>query len=453
MAKEKEIIVVSEETPSEQIISPCEVETDEPDMAESRITDVSTMKTDERGVALLKEMYEIFSPSGGEHAMVVFVSNWLIANGITPKVDSAGNIYAQNKIRGSKRIIVNAHMDTVASKPADIQVLHAKKDVILSSTNKQVIGADDKNGVWCILRLLTDPEIDTPLTALFCVAEESGCNGSQFAMDNHADYFDDCVFNITVDRRGDTDIIIENCDITLCSKEMQAQLSEWGKPFGLRTTQGSISDVSNIVEHLKINGINLFAGYHGAHMGTEYTSLRELLKSYTFQKYLLPELHKHFMLNPDSVEFKDFQRLYVYPSYGAYGTYKYGDYTQTTTHYSASQRKSFGSLDEMDIIEKFEEVIDDIDLKSSHNLLYREMIDAEYELSHSKKSLKIMNGWVLMPDALKTLEYYFTIGSNKNLDGIIPVKEIEHYLLTFEDDKPKYTGVDKGGYDSHFDHF
>jgi len=452
MSTEKEIIVVSEETPSEQIISPYEVETDEPEIAESRITDVSKMKTDERGVGLLKEMYEIFSPSGGEHAMVLYVSNWLIANGITPKVDSAGNIYAQNKIRGSKRIIINAHMDTVASKPADIQVLHAKKDIILSSTNNQVIGADDKNGVWSILRLLTDEEIETPLTALLCVAEESGCNGSQYAMDHHSDYFDDCVFNITVDRRGDTDIIIENCDITLCSKEMQAQLSEWGKPFGLRTTQGSISDVSNIVEHLKINGINLFAGYHGAHMGSEYTSMRELLKSYAFQKYLLPELHKHFMLNPDSVEFKDFQRLYAYPTYGHYGGHTYGDYSQTKTHYPASQRKSFETLDEMDIIEKFEEVIDDIDLKGSKNLLYRELIDAEYELSHSKKSLKILSAWVLMPDAMKTLEYYFTIGSNKNFDGIISIKEIEHYINTAVD-KPKYTGIDKGGYDSHYDHF
>ena len=443
MSKEKEIIVVSEETPSEHIISPYEVETDEPEIAESRITDVSKMKTDERGVALLKEMYEIFSPSGSEHAMVLYVSNWLIANGITPKVDSAGNIYAQNKIRGSKRIIVNAHMDTVADKPADIQVLHAKKDIILSSTNNQVIGADDKNGVWSVLRLLTDEEIETPLTALLCVAEESGCNGSQYAMDHHSDYFDDCVFNITVDRRGDTDIIIENCDITLCSKEMQAQLSEWGKPFGLRTTQGSISDVSNIVEHLKINGINLFAGYHGAHMGSEYTSMRELLKSYAFQKYLLPELHKHFMLNPDSVEFKDFQRLYAYPAYGDYGGYTYGNYAQTKTHYPASQRKSFETLDEMDVIEKFEEVIDDIDLKSTKNLLYRDLVDAEYELSHSKKSLKILQAWVLLPDAMKSLEYYFTVGSNKNFDGIIAISEIEHYIETAVD-KPKYTGVDKG---------
>jgi len=441
MTEEKEIIVVSEETPSESI--------EMPQMPESRITDVSKMKTDERGVALLKEMYEIFSPSGAEHGMVVYVSNWLIANGITPKIDSAGNIYAQNKIRGSKRIIVNAHMDTVASKPANIQVSHIKKDVIVSSTNSQVIGADDKNGIWSILRLLTDKEVDTPLTALFCVAEETGCNGSEYAMEHHADYFEDCVFNITIDRRGDTDIIIENCDITLCSKEMQTQLDEWGKPFGLRTTQGSISDVSNIVEHLKINGINLFAGYHGAHTGSEYTSMRELLKSYAFQKYLLPELHKHFMLNPDSVLFEDFQRLGAYSAYGHYDIRSYGG---VTTYYPASQRKSFSALDEMDIVEKFEEVIDDIDLKSNNDLLYRDLIDADYELSSSKKSLKIMNGWVLLPEAMAKLEYYFTVGSNENFDGIISLKEIEHYIKTNkDDDKPKYTGIDN--YDSEWENF
>ena len=445
MTEEKEIIVVSEETPSEQIAIP--------ETPESRVTDISKMKTDERGVALLKEMYEIFSPSGAEHGMAVYVSNWLIANGITPMIDSAGNIYAQNKIRGSKRIIVNAHMDTVASKPANIQVLHTKKDVIVSSTNSQVIGADDKNGVWSVLRLLTDEEVDTPLTALLCVAEETGCNGSDYAMQHHSDYFEDCVFNITIDRRGDTDIVIENCDITLCSNEMQKQLAVWGKPFGLVTTQGSISDVSNIVEHLKINGINLFAGYHGAHTGNEYTSMRELLKSYAFQKYLLPELHKHFMLNPDSVLFEDFQRFSGYSAYD-YDGYGIRSYGGQTTYIPASQKKTFSALDELDIVEKFEEVIDDIDLKSKTDSLYRELIDADYELSQSKKSLKITCGWVLVPEAMAKLEYYFTVGSNDKLDAIISLKEIEQYISTIiDDEKPKYTGVDNGGYDSEWENF
>ena len=415
------------------------------------------MKTDERGIMLLKDMYEIFSPSGREHAMSVFVSKWLDANDIEHNIDSMGNIYAQNKIRGSKRIIVNAHMDTVASAPANIQVTHVKKDAIISSTNNQVIGADDKNGLWCVLRLLTDKSVDTPLTALICVEEESGCNGSQFAMDNHKDYFKDCVFNLTIDRRGDTDIIIENFDITLCSDNMQKKLSQWGKPFGLKNTTGSISDVSNIVENLKINGINLFAGYHNAHSGSEYTSMRELLKSYEFQKFLLPELHKHFMLNPDDVLFEDFN---AYTGITYYGRYDYGEvrsYSGKVKH-KISEKKSHSSIDEMDIVEHFEECVDELDRLANDQMLYYALIDADYELSHSKKSLKIIQAYYLMPEVCSKLSYYFNVHSNQQGDAVISVKEImkfatEDALIKRDGeqlDKPKYTGIDKRDYDSEW---
>jgi hypothetical protein len=400
----------------------------------SRFVNAREMKTEGRGIALLRDMYEIFSPSGGEHAISVFITNWLIANGITPLMDSEGNIYAQNDVRGSKRIIINAHMDTVASAPAIIKVVRTKKDAILSSTNNQVIGADDKNGVWCVLRLLTDPEIDTPLTALICVSEESGCNGSQFAMDNHADYFDDCVFNITVDRRGNTDIINENFDITLCSNEMTDILNKWGKPWGLATTQGSISDASNIVEHLKINGINLFAGYYNAHMGTEYTSMTELLKSYQFQKEILPKLHAHFMKNPKSVKFTDFNRI-TYPITSAYCAYDNAHFAggRSTVYTSAGTGKphrttrSSRGHSEASVMDAFEEAIDDIDNALGSNLIYYDFIDADYELSHSGKSLKILRAFELYPSSVATLEYYFTVSSNAARDAIIPIEQIMGY--------------------------
>ena len=468
MSNEDKLVMSKEEAKEldSEIIVYSGDDKEEEQTLESRFTLVNEMKTDERGITLLKDMYEIFSPSGREHAMLVFVSKWLQANGIEHKIDSMGNIYAQNKVRGSKRIIINAHMDTVASGPADIQVTHIKKDVIISSSNNQVIGADDKNGLWCVLRLLTDKEVDTPLTALICVEEESGCNGSQFAMDNHADYFEDCVFNMTIDRRGDTDIIIENFDITLCSDKMQKKLSKWGKPFGLKNTTGSISDVSNIVENLKINGINLFAGYHDAHSGSEHTSMLELIKSYTFQKYLLPELHKHFMLNPDDVEFKDFN---AYKSITYYGRYNYGDissYGGQVRPYKMSEKKSFGTVDEMSVIEAFEDCVDELDRLANDQQLYYALIDADYELSHSKKSLKILQAYYLMPEICSKLSYYFNVTSNQLGDAVISVKEIvqfatEEALIHKECeeldgdispslDKPKYTGIDKRDYDSEW---
>ena len=414
------------------------------DEQNSRFVDVHKLKMDERGIGLLKEMYEIFSPSGGEHAMVLFVSKWLSANGIKHKVDSAGNIYAHNKVRGSKRILINAHMDTVASAPADIEVVHSKKDAILRSTNNQVIGGDDKNGVWCVLRLLTDPNIDTPLTALLCVSEESGCNGSEFAMDNHADYFDDCVFCLTIDRRGKTDIIYENFDITLCSDEIKKLLLKWGKPWELVLAEGSISDVSNIVKQLEINGINLFAGYYNAHMGTEHTSMHDLLKSYQFQKEILPKLHKQFMMNPKSVKFTDFN-AYTYSSVRTYNTGPFSAYGSSAKSRFPSDTKSTGVYSENEIMDAFEQAIDDIDTLLGTNLLYYDFLDAHYELSHSKKSLKVLQGYALYPQSIDKLSYYFTINSNANRDAIIPVAQIMNYQPG-EMLKSRYDSIDKYDY-------
>ena len=411
----KEIIVYSEE--------------DEEEMCESKLIDVSSRKKGMNGIDLLQGMYEIFSPSGAEHAMATYVSNWLAENNISHKFDSAGNIYAKNEIEGSRRILVNAHMDTVADAPAEIILKKTKDDVIVCSSNNQVIGADDKNGVWSVLRLLADKSIRAPLSALLCVSEETGCNGSDYAMKHHSDEFSDCVFCITIDRRGNTDIVVENYDIKLCSSKMKEQLNEWGKPFGVSSATGSISDVSNIVSALKINGINLFAGYYNAHSGSEYTSMKDLAKSYKFQQELLPLLHNYFATNADDIKFTDTAKTYAHGGYGIQGyggdwDWHYGSALKSsplTTYPSAAD------LELPEIKDEFMDIVDDMDLLDGSYKIYDDVCDIDMSLSKSKKSLILEQGWYMIPDALERLAYYFTVEQGIGGDACISVTQIRDY--------------------------
>ena len=436
MSKEKETIVYSgaefeEESSEEEEMTP-----------ESKLTKPSPSRKGMKGIDLLREMYEIFSPSGAEHGMATYVSNWLTENGLEHTFDSIGNIYTKNAIEGSRRILVNAHMDTVASAPADIIVEKRKDDVVVRSSNNQVIGADDKNGVWSVLRLLTDKSVRVPLSALICVSEEVGCVGSDFAMKNHADWFKDCVFCMTIDRRGNTDIIVENCDIVLSSDKLQKELAVWGKPFGLRTTTGSISDVSNVVSSLKINGINLFAGYYNAHSGSEYTSMRDLAKSYKFQLELLPLLHNYFTSKPDEVKFTDTQKSYSYTNYYGYGNY-YGGGSGIKYYGGKGVYSTLSDFDEEDTIEDFMDIIVEVD-RACHTNLYQDLMHVEGTLTKTGKSLRLHSLFATCPDVADALSYYFTIRQDKNQDALIPVKEIKNFKLEVEE-PIDWDSLDNGG--------
>jgi len=437
MSKKETIVYSGEEEELESL--------EEEEMTpESKLTKPSPSRKGMKGMDLLREMYEIFSPSGAEHGMATYVSNWLTENGLEHTFDSIGNIYTKNAIAGSRRILVNAHMDTVASAPADIIVEKTKDDVIVRSSNNQVIGADDKNGVWSVLRMLTDKSVRVPLSALICVSEEVGCVGSDFAMKNHAEWFKDCVFCITIDRRGNSDIIIENCDIVLSSDTLQKQLAEWGKPYGLRTTTGSISDVSNVVKSLEINGINLFAGYYNAHSGSEYTSMRDLAKSYKFQLELLPLLHNYFTVNTDKVKFTDTQKSY---SYGGYGYYNGWNGSSGIKYYGGTSKGVYSTLsdfEEEDIIDDFLDTIAEVD-RACRTSLYNDMFHIEGSLTKSGKSLRLHSLFTIAPELADALSYYYTIRQDKNQDALISVKEIKSFKLDVETEPLDWDSLDDNG--------
>jgi len=231
---------------------------------------------------------------------------------------------------------------------------------------------------------------------------------------------------MTIDRRGNTDIIIENFDIVLSSDTLQKQLAEWGKPFGLRTTEGSISDVSNIVGALEINGINLFAGYYGAHTGGEYTSMKDLAKSYKFQTELLPLLHNYFTANPDKVKFTDTQKSYTW-SQSYYGNYRGTGINSFGCH--TGVYSSLSDFDKEDAIDELLETCTAIEKSSGASGQFDDLVHLDIELTKKGKSLRLKGAFGSCPSLMDTLGYYFTVRQDKNQDALIPLKEIRNFKL------------------------
>ena len=417
-------------------------------LKQSLLTSVEK-KTAINDIKLLREMFSIYSPSGDEHAMVAYVSTYLTNNDIKHKIDSAGNIYFKNRVEGSDRIIVNAHMDTVASAVADVGVFKTAEDVVFKSKNNQVIGGDDKCGVFAVLKLITDSEIDVPLTALLTVAEESGCNGVRHAMTHHLDYFFDCNFWITIDRRGNSDIITENCDYQLCADKIDSLLGDLGADSGWSTAAGSISDVSEGVVSLQINGINLAAGYYGAHTGAEKVSLKDLRRSIDFLKQtIIPKMYSHFSNNKDDITWEPTKAWK--PAYTThYGGVRYYGVDDATTYNKPAPSNITGNM-EWEKLASAEDalalVMADIEAIEGWTLL-DDLMDCFTELTSSKKSIRFKEALPYHQHSADVLDRHLDIQQHKN-DISITLASIDNYAFN----ATKETGADSPyDDDSHYD--
>ena len=394
-------------------------------------------KADLSDIKLLREMFSIYSPSGDEHAMVAYVSNYLTAHEIEHKIDSAGNIYFKNHIEGVDRVIVNAHMDTVANAVADVGIFKTANDMVFRSKNNQVIGGDDKCGVFAVLKLITDKDFHIPLTGLLTVAEETGCNGVRHAMSHHKDYFADCIFWVTVDRRGNDEIITTNSDYQLSSDEIIEVLDNLDDNW--KSATGSISDVSEGVDSLHINGINLAAGYYNAHTGSEYVSLNDLTNSVGFLKQILiPQMQRHLSTNRDQIEYEPKSaRSYYYGGYGvsAYNNYYTGSskkYTKRTeggiTYYEYDSYDEWDALDEAE--DKLRLVIDEVERIEGFMVL-DELHDLHTELTRSKKSLRLTDAYLQHQAEMDVIGRYITVRAD-GVDALIDIQSLNDYSSLYE---------------------
>lgn len=233
---------------------------------------------------LLKQLYEIHSPSQKEKKMRHFIKKWVSENVPTAEVvqDPQGNVYITKGWCDTYPCIV-AHLDQVQKLHSkDFQVLQAGDILIGYSAHnhrQEGLGADDKNGIWIALKCLQ--RYDTIKCAFF-VGEEIGCVGSS-ACDMH--FFDDCRFVIQCDRRNSGDLI-DDIWSPMASDEFLAATKY--ADFGYQLTQGAMTDVATLRENgLKVSAVNMSCAYYEPHTDQEFTVVSELMNTLRFVQNII----------------------------------------------------------------------------------------------------------------------------------------------------------------------
>jgi tripeptide aminopeptidase len=198
--------------------------------------------------------------------------------------DEYGNLYAtKGKLaKGETYPAFVSHTDTV-------HLIYKTKHVYKTANNdyfamtydngpEQIgIGGDDFCGVFVCLELLHRLK---KVKCAFFLDEEGGCKGSA---KGELEFFDNCRYAIQVDRKGNSDIIVDGSGTILCSDEFKNSMDALGEVYGYKSTDGRRSDVIKLKERgLKISVCNLSAGYYKEHTKQEYVNERDLLNVLDF---------------------------------------------------------------------------------------------------------------------------------------------------------------------------
>lgn len=228
---------------------------------------------------LLYNLYKIHSPSGLEYNMTKFIMSELDKFGVAYKVDTKGQIYSFT----DKSVLFSAHIDQVIySSPCTFvdfsDINHVKGYDCLH--NRCNLGADDKNGVYILLKLLN--KFKNNISFIFSTEEEMGGN-IKFILDkNYIDIYS-IKYAIILDRKGSHDIIgyMNN----YCDLDFDSIMCTVGYYFGYTTTDGFISD-ANVISNY-INCVNISVGYYNNHTRNEYSSLTDITNSLAFATELV----------------------------------------------------------------------------------------------------------------------------------------------------------------------
>lgn len=238
---------------------------------------------------LLKQLYQISSPSRDEQDMFSFICNWMGEHKMECNVHEWG-ITCVKGLSDTYPCIV-AHMDEVHKRHPYKRIIETDGIVFGYDVNECAqcgIGADDKNGIWVALKMFE--RLDAVKVAFF-VGEEIGCVGSSRCDMN---FFDDCRFVIQCDRRNGGDFITD-AGFELCSKEFTKACKI--NKFGYHEEHGLMTDVLELKERgLKVSAVNLSCGYYNPHTATEYTELSELQNCLDFVEWIcrnLTDVYSH----------------------------------------------------------------------------------------------------------------------------------------------------------------
>lgn len=227
----------------------------------------------------LKEILPIYSPSYEEAAMGAYIHARLLSNDWGVTRDDMGNIMA---VRGARPdagyILLNAHLDTCQSEhDRDLQDslrYDEARGIFLAESpdgDRQQVAGDDRAGLALILALARGT--DLPFKIVCTVREECGQQGIQ---EIPPEFYADCAFGLTLDRKGRGDIISTYSGRTCAPPYIVTNLIALGKEEGMdywKVNNGSIADTYHIARF--IPAVNISVGYYNPHTRHDYILVDE----------------------------------------------------------------------------------------------------------------------------------------------------------------------------------
>ena len=223
----------------------------------------------------LIKLYNIHSVSGtdGERE----ICDWLCKRLDELKVKYTrlnNNIY---RFSQDSEVLLSAHLDQVQTNGRAEHFYLLDKRYIVGYNSKYQrtsLGADDKNGVWIILKLL---EQGVDVDFIISSSEEIGCKGIAEVephLKEHLNYRKyDYRYCIVLDRRGQKEILNRGSTGKYCDALATNLKNFWDKGYSVGS--GSVSDTATICKY--IESVNLSVAYESPHTANEKTDYQALV--------------------------------------------------------------------------------------------------------------------------------------------------------------------------------
>lgn len=203
-----------------------------------------------------KEFLEILMLTQEE--LYNYIIDFLTIRDIKYKAKDEAYIYINDHAWNVTRPLLTSHLDTINDSYNELPRLSIK-DNIITTTNKAVLGGDDRAGVWVMLQLL-DKGIKDYDYVFFCDEEVGGLGSKLFAKEHLIDIIEYSCY-ISLDRRGSKEVASYGYD--------NDDLVKVFTDIGYTSVRGSFTDCVNLSNVTEVACINLSVGYNNEHTNSE----------------------------------------------------------------------------------------------------------------------------------------------------------------------------------------
>lgn len=183
-----------------------------------------------------------------------------------PKLDGYGNVI--QRIGDNPNTLWSSHTDTVHRKGGTQKVVYDDKRGLFrlaANSKSNCLGADCTTGVWLMLQMI---RANVPGVYIFHREEECGGRGSDHIADKEPHHLDGIEFAIAFDRKGKSDIIIDQAGGECASEEFAEAFAKLLPPGYKSSRLGVFTDTANYA-HIIPECTNISVGYESQHTANE----------------------------------------------------------------------------------------------------------------------------------------------------------------------------------------